>query len=65
MNTTDQTVTPANAPAQNGFAAIDVDALDDVTGGCGACGQACANGPAAQAAPAGNPAALPAAFAGR
>jgi hypothetical protein len=29
---------------------IDTASLDDVTGGCGACGQTCANGPASAAA---------------
>lgn len=43
MKTNDKT----HAPRSNTqLVSIDVAALGDVTGGCGACGQNCANGPA-------------------
>lgn len=37
--------TKTTKPAPNEIASIDTVALDDVTGGCGACGQAHAAGP--------------------
>lgn len=43
MKTTDK---PSDAATEDTLASIDIVALDDVTGGCGACGQTCANGPA-------------------
>jgi hypothetical protein len=48
MKTTDKTAATTSTPSQ--LDAIETAALDDVTGGCGACGQACANGPAPAAA---------------
>ena len=44
MKTTDKTTAPISNDSQ--LAAIDTAALDDVTGGCAACGQTCANSPA-------------------
>jgi len=44
MNTTDKTaIAVSNDTA---LPSIDTASLDDVTGGCAACGQSCANGPA-------------------
>jgi hypothetical protein len=40
------TKTPKPTADNNEIASIDVVALEDVTGGCGACGQTCAAGPA-------------------
>lgn len=54
MKTTDKT------PTTELLTSIDSASLDDVTGGCGACGQACANGQAPAAADASK---LPAQFA--
>lgn len=51
-----------NEPA---FAAIEVDDLDKVTGGCAACDTACASGPAPTVGGAQLPAALMSAFARR
>lgn len=48
MKTTDKTTAPLSNDSQ--LAAIDTAALDDVTGGCAACGQTCANGPVPAAA---------------
>jgi hypothetical protein len=47
------------------FAAIDVDALDNVAGGCAACGTTSADGRAPTVGGAPSPANLLAAFAGR
>lgn len=55
MKTTDKA---SNAATEETLASIDIVALDDVTGGCGACGQTCANGPAPTAAGAVNKAGL-------
>ena len=50
MKTTQQTQTAPTTPAnQDAFVAIEVEALDDVTGGCAACGSDCAAGPAPRA----------------
>ena len=48
MKTTDKTTPLTSNDSQ--LDAIDTVALDDVTGGCAACGQTCANGPAPVAA---------------
>ena len=45
MKTTDATTTNEET-----LTSIEAIALDDVTGGCAACGQTCANGPAPAAA---------------
>lgn len=43
MKTTDKT---APTTEETTLTSIDTTSLDDVTGGCAACGQTCANGPA-------------------
>jgi len=47
MKNSNTTVAPPSTSNQEtAFASIDTVALDDVTGGCAACGQTCAAGPA-------------------
>lgn len=58
MKTTDKT----RARTEETLTSIEAIALDDVTGGCAACGQTCANGPAPAAARTNKFGALAAAF---
>lgn len=48
MNTIDKNAVALNE--DTALPSIDTESLGDVTGGCGACGQPCANGPAPAAA---------------
>lgn len=48
MTPTDKTIVPTSNDSQ--LATIDPAVLDAVVGGCGACGQTCAAGPAPDAA---------------
>jgi hypothetical protein len=49
MKTSDKTNAAPVTSTDDAFASIDAIALDDVTGGCAACGQDCAAGPAPKA----------------